>query len=391
MIRLLIFGKRADDDLLKTEKKKASSNDNLSGAALKLYSNNYQGAFDALNALRKHKHLANSSDFKLLNAYYLINTSQYKEASEILSELSQPKIKCDQALLWHMKVTLLINQRLFDEARIFLSKVERTEQVSLKLIFCFLQLKDPQSVKNIIKDDKLNFPDSWLYYKLYSLILKKNYSKALQFLENPDENSKEDMLILKGYLHLHLGQFSQSCQILTEVLESNNKSETSWHLLSIVYYKLELYSDCFWTISKCLHFHPESPEYLHNLSKLYEKTQNFSVAKGLCDKVKNIDPNFNFQDEFVFPILDFSEFGNRRKYFIPVKVACKEQIFVKPVAKKASAPKKKRKKTEVEEEKAIEFNAAWTLESMKNSTMPCSLGVDKGKKKGFMPISLANS
>ena len=403
MIEYLILGRVAPDELLKSEKKRASSNENISGLTLKLYLCNFSAASEAISALKKHKHLVLSPEFKVLNAYYYICTSQYKEASEVLCELSLPNVKCDKALVSHMKVLVLLGQRLYNEAKVFLSTLERTEQVSLKSVYCCLKLNDYQSAKDIIKDHKANFPGPSLYFKVYSLIIKQNYAKALGVLEgqHPDESFKEDYQILRAFLYLRLDQLTQASGVLTEVLEANNKSETAWHLVSVLYYKLELYSDCFWSISKCLHFHPESPEYLLNLSKLYVKTQSFGIAKGLCDKAKKIDAGLSVQEEFFYPVLDFSEFGNRRKCWVPVRVNLREQIFVKPVAKKVSAQrnKKKRKMVEAEAEAEVglgvgkeenEFDPAWALESLKKGTSPDWIGQSMGNKNGFVPSFYGN-
>lgn len=389
MLNSLIRGENLSEDSIKNLKK-ASLSDPICDLILKLFNENYQSAFEALNTLKKNKTTSQSSEYRLLAAYYFIKTCNYSKARDLLSELSLPIEKEHKYLTSALKVTLLLNQKLFDEAQVLLSTQEQDRNFSLKLVYCYLSMNNAQQALNIIKSDKVKFQEPIPYFKIYSMLIKNKFKKLLDLLElqNPEPNSLDDFLALKAFVLIKLEQFSEGCKILGEVLHSNNKFEIAWHLISIAYFHLEMYSDCFWSISKCLLFEPNNPKYLFNLFRLYEKTQNFSTAKGILDKAKKIDANLDLTQGLFFPIFDFAEFGKRKDCFVHKRSSCDEPIFVKPAVRKLKMPKKRIK---VEEVRVSGFDPIITLDSLKMGIMQNSATDINSGLLGFVHKNPFNS
>lgn len=373
----LICGDKLPEDSMKNLKKAASS-DPINDLILKLFNENFQGASESLNSLKRNKKINSLPEFKLIAAYYYIKTCHYSSARELLSELSQPSEKDYKYFTSLLKVTLLLEQEQFEEAQILISTLEKDKAFSFKLIYCYLSLKNTEQALNTIESDKKLFPEFKIYYKFCSMLIKNQFNKLLDLIDSqtPGPELIDDFLVLKAFVLLKLEQYSESCKILIQVLNSNNKFEIAWHLISIAYFKLEIYSDCFWSLSKCLLFRPDNPKYLFNLYRLYEKSQIFHIAKGILDKAKKIDPDLDLTTELYFPVFDFSEFGKRKDCVVHRKTSCEEQIFVKPAVKKLKLPKKRKKMTKEED---VKFDPASTLGSLKMGDIQ---NVAAGNKRG---------
>ena len=160
---------------------------------------------------------------------------------------------------------------------------------------------------------------------------------------------------------------------LDELITINNKIKAAWVLLGIAYYKLSVFSDSFYCFVKVLSFNPFSFEDWFNISLVIQHTRP-DLTQVLNAKLKSLEGFREIpQSEFLFPVIDFSEFGKRKTEFVPKSQGHQDQVFVKPKPKKI---KKLQKKKQVQDESDLHI-IAQVLGGIKND-----------KKSGFAPIDV---
>ena len=335
MLQSLILRKSIPDDDLKSYKKSIESNDKLSQLKYSLLTNDYQAAEEII---KKFKAIHKCREFDLLYVFYLIEIHDYSRADSLINS-----IQAEEADI--LRLLLLKSQSMFQNCLDLLQNISIEGKV-FEQVFCLCKLGLSDKAISLIEDIEISNNDH--ISNLCLLYLKENYSAILELIPILNQPTDIDMLLLKASCEIKLQMYSQALDTLDELVTINNKFKSAWVLLGIAYYKLSVFSDSFYSFVKALSFNPFSFEDWFNISLVLRQTRP-ELTQILNQKLNNLkDYREITQLEFLFPVIDFSEFGKRKSEFVPNMQIHKNQVLVKPIAKKAKKYKNKKKQAKDE-------------------------------------------
>ena len=260
---------------LKPDVKKVRNDACYTYAMEKGYKNMEKNPKIALLYFKKAKEFKNTLKTQIAIGYAYLNSKQYEKAYQIFKNLYQKSPNNDEILKGY--ITALINLKKDEELD---QVVKKTPEEKLKPIESLVLYNRLKSIRNLIKDGKLDLAEKQLkeLYKKFpsniaillelgNLYLKKDeLSKAKSYYKNVLILEPNNVYALQGLKAIYVkeGNYEKALEITKKLEEEGIKVDDKEKIL-VLYYL--------------------------NQANKYEKEKNYTKAKDLYEKVLEIEPN----------------------------------------------------------------------------------------------------
>lgn len=127
----------------------------------------------------------------------------------------------------------------------------------------------------------------------YLFFMKKEYSKAISYLDKVMESGKDiEFFRLRSAVYENMGDIEEAIKIVNEGLGKNPESEELLFTYAVLKEKAKDYEEVIKTLKKLIEINPKNPTYLNFLGYLYaDMGINLDEAYDLISNALKYDPN----------------------------------------------------------------------------------------------------